>query len=217
MSLLCDLMTQRGSLMAISRHGIDRAGIDRTDTGALVRSSFVRGDCRDSYGGGCCWRAGRLPRHRGECHVRSGGSYMGTGARGPHASYPWTRVVPTSASMQRPSLTRRARLCRVARRSLQTPSMPSPESLPRAPPRRMAPTRRPGHIRHPPSVSHLPPSSYERRPQNHPDGTSTQSSDSPHSSFNTTNAAANGLFLLSWAHRELTKREEAQRAQPLGR
>src|SRR6266849_10371273 len=34
-SLLCDLMTQRGSLMAISRHGIDR-----TDTGALVRSSF---------------------------------------------------------------------------------------------------------------------------------------------------------------------------------
>ncbi|KAI0271722.1 RNA polymerase II large subunit [Gloeopeniophorella convolvens] len=35
LALLCDLMTQRGSLMAITRHGINRA-----DTGALMRSSF---------------------------------------------------------------------------------------------------------------------------------------------------------------------------------
>lgn len=35
LSLLCDLMTQRGSLMAITRHGINRA-----DTGALMRCSF---------------------------------------------------------------------------------------------------------------------------------------------------------------------------------
>ncbi len=35
LALLCDLMTQRGSLMAITRHGINR-----TDTGALMRSSF---------------------------------------------------------------------------------------------------------------------------------------------------------------------------------
>ncbi|KAI0286600.1 beta and beta-prime subunits of DNA dependent RNA-polymerase [Russula aff. rugulosa BPL654] len=35
LALLCDLMTQRGFLMAITRHGINRA-----DTGALMRSSF---------------------------------------------------------------------------------------------------------------------------------------------------------------------------------
>jgi DNA-directed RNA polymerase II subunit RPB1 len=35
LALLCDLMTQRGSLMAITRHGINRS-----DTGALMRSSF---------------------------------------------------------------------------------------------------------------------------------------------------------------------------------
>ncbi|KAH7103209.1 beta and beta-prime subunits of DNA dependent RNA-polymerase [Auriculariales sp. MPI-PUGE-AT-0066] len=35
LSLLCDLMTSRGSLMAITRHGINRA-----DTGALMRCSF---------------------------------------------------------------------------------------------------------------------------------------------------------------------------------
>ncbi|KAL0061633.1 DNA-directed RNA polymerase II core subunit rpo21 [Marasmius tenuissimus] len=35
LSLLCDLMTHRGSLMAITRHGINRA-----DTGALMRCSF---------------------------------------------------------------------------------------------------------------------------------------------------------------------------------
>ncbi|CCM03706.1 uncharacterized protein FIBRA_05852 [Fibroporia radiculosa] len=35
LSLLCDLMTHRGILMAITRHGINRA-----DTGALMRSSF---------------------------------------------------------------------------------------------------------------------------------------------------------------------------------
>ncbi|PCH33167.1 RNA polymerase II large subunit [Wolfiporia cocos MD-104 SS10] len=35
LALLCDLMTHRGSLMAITRHGINRA-----DTGALMRSSF---------------------------------------------------------------------------------------------------------------------------------------------------------------------------------
>jgi DNA-directed RNA polymerase II subunit RPB1 len=35
LALLCDLMTGRGTLMAITRHGINRA-----DTGALMRSSF---------------------------------------------------------------------------------------------------------------------------------------------------------------------------------
>ena len=35
LALLCDLMTNRGSLMAITRHGINR-----TDTGALMRCSF---------------------------------------------------------------------------------------------------------------------------------------------------------------------------------
>ncbi|KAK0440787.1 DNA-directed RNA polymerase II, subunit 1 [Armillaria borealis] len=35
LALLCDLMTHRGSLMAITRHGINR-----TDTGALMRCSF---------------------------------------------------------------------------------------------------------------------------------------------------------------------------------
>lgn len=35
LAILCDLMTQRGSLMAITRHGINRA-----DTGALMRCSF---------------------------------------------------------------------------------------------------------------------------------------------------------------------------------
>jgi ATF/CREB family transcription factor len=67
---------------------------------------------------------------------------------------------------------------------------------------------------HPLSVSHLPPSSYEQRPQNYPNGTSTQGSDSryPNTSNNAANTAANGLFLLSQAHQELTKREEAQRA-----
>jgi DNA-directed RNA polymerase II subunit RPB1 len=35
LSLLCDLMTNRGQLMAITRHGINRA-----DTGALMRCSF---------------------------------------------------------------------------------------------------------------------------------------------------------------------------------
>ncbi|KAG2745504.1 DNA-directed RNA polymerase II, subunit 1 [Suillus brevipes Sb2] len=35
LALLCDLMTHRGSLMAITRHGINRA-----DTGALMRCSF---------------------------------------------------------------------------------------------------------------------------------------------------------------------------------
>ncbi|KAF4609278.1 DNA-directed RNA polymerase II subunit rpb1 [Pleurotus pulmonarius] len=35
LALLCDLMTHRGTLMAITRHGINRA-----DTGALIRCSF---------------------------------------------------------------------------------------------------------------------------------------------------------------------------------
>jgi DNA-directed RNA polymerase II subunit RPB1 len=35
LALLCDLMTQRGNLMAITRHGINRS-----DTGALMRCSF---------------------------------------------------------------------------------------------------------------------------------------------------------------------------------
>src|SRR6267154_760109 len=67
---------------------------------------------------------------------------------------------------------------------------------------------------HPLSVSHLPPSGFEQRPQNYPNGTSTQSSDSRFSNTtnNAANTAANGLFLLSQAHQELTKREEAQRA-----
>jgi len=67
---------------------------------------------------------------------------------------------------------------------------------------------------HPLSVSHLPPSSYEQRPQNYTNGTSTQNSDTRYtnSTANATSTAANGLFLLSQAHQELTKREEAQRA-----
>ena len=47
--------------------------------------------------------------------------------------------------------------------------------------------------------------------QNYPNGTSTQSSDSRFSNPSAS-SAANGLFLLSQAHQELTKREEAQRA-----
>ncbi|KAF8433958.1 hypothetical protein L210DRAFT_826106, partial [Boletus edulis BED1] len=35
LALLCDLMTHRGTLMAITRHSINRA-----DTGALMRCSF---------------------------------------------------------------------------------------------------------------------------------------------------------------------------------
>jgi len=64
---------------------------------------------------------------------------------------------------------------------------------------------------HPLSASHLPASSYEQRLQNYPTGTTTQNSDSRYSN-STASAAANGLFLLSQAHQELTKREEAQRA-----
>ena len=67
---------------------------------------------------------------------------------------------------------------------------------------------------HPLSVSHPPPSSYEQRPQNYPSGTSTQDSDTRPTNpvANTTSTTANGLFLLSLAHWELTRREEAQRA-----
>jgi ATF/CREB family transcription factor len=67
---------------------------------------------------------------------------------------------------------------------------------------------------HPLSVSHLPPSTYEQRPPNYTNGTSTQNSDPRYTNSTTGNAttAANGLFLLSQAHQELTKREEAQRA-----
>lgn len=43
LALLCDIMTAKGHLMAITRHGINRQ-----DTGALARCSFeetVRNDC----------------------------------------------------------------------------------------------------------------------------------------------------------------------------
>ncbi|KAN0111514.1 hypothetical protein V8E52_008398 [Russula decolorans] len=70
---------------------------------------------------------------------------------------------------------------------------------------------------HPLTVSHLPPPGFEQRPQNYPNSTSTQSSDSWYS--NTTNdpsnTAANGPFLLFQAHQELTKCEEAQHGSGL--
>jgi ATF/CREB family transcription factor len=66
---------------------------------------------------------------------------------------------------------------------------------------------------HPLSVSHLPPSGYEQRPPNYTNGTSTQSSDARFTApANAASPATNGLFLLSQAHQELTKREKAQRA-----
>jgi len=68
---------------------------------------------------------------------------------------------------------------------------------------------------HPLSVSHLPPSGYEQQlPPNYTNGTSTQSNDARFtpSAANAASTAANGLFLLSQAHQELTKREKAQRA-----
>jgi DNA-directed RNA polymerase beta' subunit len=52
LALLCDLMTSRGTLMAITRHGINRA-----DTGALMRS--IRRNGRN-FGGS------RLPWYRRE-------------------------------------------------------------------------------------------------------------------------------------------------------
>jgi ATF/CREB family transcription factor len=67
---------------------------------------------------------------------------------------------------------------------------------------------------HPLSVSHLPPSGYDQRPSNYTNGPSTQNSDTRFSASaaNAASSAANGLFLLSQAHQELTKREKAQRA-----
>ncbi len=67
---------------------------------------------------------------------------------------------------------------------------------------------------HPLSDSYLPPSSYEQ-PKNYSNRTSTQSSDSRYfnATNNTVNTPANGLFLLSQAHQELTKGlRNAQRA-----
>jgi hypothetical protein len=55
---------------------------------------------------------------------------------------------------------------------------------------------------HPLSVSHLPPLGFEQCPQNYPNGTSMQSSDS-HTTINGANTAANELFLLSQAHQSL--------------
>ncbi|OJA12003.1 hypothetical protein AZE42_12345 [Rhizopogon vesiculosus] len=52
LDLLCDLMTHRGSLTAITCHGINRA-----DTGALMHL-FLRGDSGDPYGGSSGWRGG---------------------------------------------------------------------------------------------------------------------------------------------------------------
>jgi ATF/CREB family transcription factor len=66
---------------------------------------------------------------------------------------------------------------------------------------------------HPLSVSHLPPSGYEQRPPNYTTGTSTQNNDARFTApANPASPATNGLFLLSQAHQELTKREKAQRA-----
>ena len=58
-----------------------------------------------------------------------------------------------------------------------------------------------------PLPASLPLSSYEQRPQNYSNGTSTQSSDSRYfnSTNNTVNTPANGLFVLSQAHLELIK------------
>src|SRR5258708_30850185 len=86
MSLHCDLMTQRGSLMAISRHGIDR-----TDTGALVWSSFEETVeiLMEVVAAG----------ERDDCSVMFGFGQeapMNTWACGPHTSYPRTCVVPPS-------------------------------------------------------------------------------------------------------------------------
>jgi ATF/CREB family transcription factor len=69
---------------------------------------------------------------------------------------------------------------------------------------------------HPLSVSHLPPSSHEQWPQNYTNDPVTQANDSQYanSASNTIITAANGLFLLSQAHPELTKLE-AQRVSCL--
>ncbi|KAI0277097.1 hypothetical protein BC826DRAFT_1113943 [Russula brevipes] len=68
---------------------------------------------------------------------------------------------------------------------------------------------------HPLSISHLPPSSYEQWPQNYVDGAPAQTPDPQftNSATNATSTAANGSFLLSQAHQELTKHEEALRAR----
>ncbi|KAI0029523.1 hypothetical protein K488DRAFT_80108 [Vararia minispora EC-137] len=58
---------------------------------------------------------------------------------------------------------------------------------------------------HPLSVSHVP---YDRPNGSQPNGQENYAQ----SAANATTTAANGLFLLSQAHQELTKREEAQRA-----
>lgn len=78
---------------------------------------------------------------------------------------------------------------------------------------------------HPLSISHVPPSSYDRTMNgSHYTNGNSANSHSPtqaqrdqqsyamSTAADAANSAANGLFLLSQAHQELTKREEAQRA-----
>ena len=78
------------------------------------------------------------------------------------------------------------------------------------------------HHPHPLSISHVAqyPNSHQSNQQQNfgPGGNNNDPSAYPPGEFassarNATNAAANGLFLLSQAHQELTKREEEQQAQ----
>lgn len=48
LAILCDLMTHRGSLIAVTRHGIN----------GCADAVFFRRDSRDSHGGGGCGREG---------------------------------------------------------------------------------------------------------------------------------------------------------------
>jgi DNA-directed RNA polymerase II subunit RPB1 len=83
LALLCDIMTHRGTLMAITRHGINRA-----DTGASDEM-FVRRNRGDIDGGGGCRREGRLSWYCGERYVWANGAYghwcFRRGARYRHA------------------------------------------------------------------------------------------------------------------------------------
>lgn len=79
-----------------------------------------------------------------------------------------------------------------------------------------------GQSPHPLSISHVPQNNYDRSNHNqysngaqqhngsHPNGDGAQNY--ALNAADAANSAANGLFLLSQAHQELTKREEAQRA-----
>ena len=63
LALLCDTMTSRGHLMAITRHGVNRQ-----DTGPLMKCSFEETVGGGGLGGvvgvfyGCCWGLGGVYR-----------------------------------------------------------------------------------------------------------------------------------------------------------